>query len=350
MRWLPEFFAPLKSPNNLHFSHPNSHFISLNRFIIMSDTPSDKEFPIFGSTRSQKAKEKDKKKPTQHVPSADANVNTAESHLDMSLILSEIKANGSRLDGITSHLEGIANSVSCLQNSFAALTERVTGAETRLDEAERRILSAEDSAATTEGQLASLKVTVDQLQTKIDDLENRGRRKNLKIGLPEKAEGSSPLSEYLRDMIPKWLDLPADFPALDIERAHRSPTFAPNNPNSVPTPRSILVRFLQFTDKEATLKVALKKTVIHNGSELRFYSDLSAGLLQKRREFATVSKALAARGSTKDSRIRPGLGVCIMERCTCSMIQSQPRLSWTLWATNLVWFEIYTLIFGGINC
>lgn len=157
----------------------------------MSDTPPVKDFPILGSTCSQKAKEKDKKKPTHHAPSADVNINATESHLDMSLILSEIKANGSRLDGITSRLEGIANSVSCLQNSFAALTERVTGAETRLGEAEWRISSLEDSAATTEGQLASLKVMVDQLQTKIDDLENRGCRENLKIvGLPEKAEGS----------------------------------------------------------------------------------------------------------------------------------------------------------------
>lgn len=261
----------------------------------MSDTQSDKDFPIFGSTRSQKAKEKDKKRPTHHAPSADADVNTAESHLDMSLILSEIKANGSRLDGINSRLEGIASSVSCLQNSFAALAERVTGAETRLDEAEQRISSVEDSAATTEAQLTGLKETVDQLQTKIDDLENRGRRKNLKIvGLPERSEGSGPLSAFLRDMIPKWLDLPADFPALDIERAHRSPTFVPNSRN--PAPRSVLVRFLRFTDKEEILKVALKKTVSHNGSELRFYSDLSADLLQKRREFSTVGKALAARG------------------------------------------------------
>lgn len=132
------------------------------------------------------------------------------------------------------------------------------------------------------------------MQTKIDDLENRGRHKNLKIvGLPEKAEGSGSLPAFLGDMIPKWLDLPADFPALDIERAHRSPTFAPNNTNSAL--RSILVWFLRFTDKEEILKVALKKTVTHNGSELRFYF-ISAGLLQKRREFATVSKALAACG------------------------------------------------------
>ncbi|GAA6098394.1 uncharacterized protein LOC113020645 [Tachysurus ichikawai] len=240
----------------------------------MSDTPSDKDFPIFGSMRSQKAKEKDKKRLTHQAPSTDVDINTAESPLDMSLILLEIKANGSRLDRINSRLEGIANSVSCLQNSFAALTERVTGAKTRLDEAEWRISCAEDSAATAEGQLTRLKETVYQLQAKIDDLENRGHRKNLKIvGLPEKSEGSGSLSAFLRDMIPKWLDLPFDFPALDIERAHRSPTFTSNNPNSAP--RSILVRFLWFTDKEEILKVALKKTVTHNGSVLRFYSDVS---------------------------------------------------------------------------
>lgn len=261
----------------------------------MSDTPSDKDFPIFASTRSQKAKEKDTKKPTVHAPSANANTDAADSHRDMSLILSEIKANGSRLDGITSHLEGIANSVSCLQNSFTALSERVTGAESRLEEAERRISSTEDSATSTERQVTDLKTMVDQLQAKVDDLENRGRRKNLKIvGLPEKAEGSGPLLSYLQDMIPKWLDLPVGSSVLDIERAHRSPTFASANPNSAP--RSILVRFLRFADKETILKAAMKKTITHNGSELRFYSDLSAGLLQKRREFGTVGKAFAARG------------------------------------------------------
>lgn len=89
-------------------------------------------------------------------------------------------------------------------------------------------------------------------------------------------------------MIPKWLDLPVQFPVPDIERAHRSPTFAYR------IPRSILVRFLRFTDKEAILKAALKKTITHNGLELWFYSDLSAGVLQKCRAFGPVGKALAA--------------------------------------------------------
>lgn len=44
------------------------------------------------------------------------------------------------------------------------------------------------------------------------------------------------------------------------------------------------------------MKAALKTTITHNGTELRFYSDLSAGLLQKRCEFGAVSKALESHG------------------------------------------------------
>ncbi|XP_067234874.1 piggyBac transposable element-derived protein 4-like [Chanodichthys erythropterus] len=186
---------------------------------------------------------------------AEANGNATEAQSDMALILSEIKANGSRLEGITNRLEGIAGSVSSLQNLFTALTERIEGIETRLTEAEGRISSAEDSAAVSEGQLANLLTKVEQLQSKVDDLENRGRRKNLRIvGLPEGAEGSGPLASFLHS---EMVDLPADSLTLDIERAHRSPSFAPSNTNSAP--RSVLVRFLRFTEKEIVLKAALKK-------------------------------------------------------------------------------------------
>lgn len=263
----------------------------------MSDPVSDKDFPIFSSTRSQKAKEKDKKKTTQPalLVEANANANTTEPQSDMALVLSEIKANGSRLDGITNRLDGIAGSVSSLQSSFVTLSEKIEGIETRLTEAEGRISSAEDSAAESGSQLTKLRAEVEQLQSKVDDLENRGRRKNLRIvGLPEGTEGTDSFASFLRSAIPKWLDLPEDSFTLDIERAHRSPSFAPNNPNS--PPRSVLVRFLRFTEKESILRAALKKTITHEGKELRFYSDLSTSVVQKRREFSSVIKTMASRG------------------------------------------------------
>ncbi|KAL1267104.1 hypothetical protein QQF64_002779 [Cirrhinus molitorella] len=262
----------------------------------MSVSTSDKDFPIFGSTRSHTTREKDKKKTTNPAPSAEANANATEAQSDMALVLSEIKANGSRLDGITSRLEGIAGSVSSLQNSFTALTERIDGIETRLTEAEGRISSAEDSAAVSGGQLANLLIKVEQLQSKVDDLENRGRRKNLRIvGLPEGAEGTGSIVPFLRSSIPKWLDLSDGSFTLDIERAHRSPS-NPNSRNPNSPPRSVLVRFLRFTEKESILRAALKKTVTHEGAEIRFYSDLSTTVLQRRREFSSVVKTLTSRG------------------------------------------------------
>ncbi len=60
--------------------------------------------------------------------------------------------------------------------------------------------------------------TVTQLQAKVDDLENQGRRQNLRIvGLPEKAEGPTPLPQFPRVIIPKWLDLSFDL-RLEIKR------------------------------------------------------------------------------------------------------------------------------------
>lgn len=130
---------------------------------------------------------------------------------------------------------------------------------------------------------------VDMLQLKVDDLENRGRRKNLKIvNLPEKAEGSTSLADFLQTLIPTLVGLPADFPPLEIEHAHRALVPSP--------PRSILVRFLRYSQKEAVLRAALKKRdILYNESKLRFYSDLSAEVLRKRREFDSVGKLMARR-------------------------------------------------------
>lgn len=126
-----------------------------------------------------------------------ANANAAEAQSDMALVLSEIKANGSRLDVKTNRLEGIAGSV--------------------------------------------------------HDLKNRGRRKNLRIVCLPGVEGYGSLVLFLRSSIPKWLDSPT----LDIKRAYRYPPFAPSNLNS--SRRSILVSFLRFTKKEIVLRAALKK-------------------------------------------------------------------------------------------
>ncbi|KAL1246967.1 hypothetical protein QQF64_034288 [Cirrhinus molitorella] len=200
----------------------------------------------------------------------------------------------SRLDMIDSALGDIKTSVASVELSLSNLSNRATDLERRMDEAETRISTTEDCCDNHEAQISTMQKIVGMLQLKVDDLENRGRRKNLKIvNLPEKAEGATSLADFLQTSIPTLVGLPADFPPLEIERAHRALV---SSPDANKPPRSVLVRFLRYSQKEAVLKAALKKRdILYNESKIRFYSDLSAEVLRKRREFDSVGKLMARR-------------------------------------------------------
>lgn len=255
----------------------------------MSETQDPKDFPLFSTSRSQK-----KKKQTASAETSSSSTEQTDT------VLHEIRALSARLgnidgrfDTIERRLDDISTSVSAVHETLSNLSQRVSSNESRLTEAEDRISTTEDTLRAREGEFSTLTRMVTQLQAKVDDLENRGRRKNLRIvGLPEKAERSTPLAQFLRETIPKWLDLSSDL-NLEIERAHRSLAPAPgvNDP-----PRSVLVRFLRYSDRERILQAALKKRhITHDDKQIRFYQDLSADVMKKRREFDAVKKILVDR-------------------------------------------------------
>ena len=64
------------------------------------------------------------------------------------------------------------------------------------------------------------------------------------FGLKEGAEGTRSLQDFIREMLPKWLELSAD-QAPVLERVHR--TLAPAKPNQH---RAVLIRFWKFQDRE----------------------------------------------------------------------------------------------------
>ncbi|KAJ4933765.1 hypothetical protein JOQ06_006576 [Pogonophryne albipinna] len=91
---------------------------------------------------------------------------------------------------------------------------------------------------------------------------------------------------------------------LQIQRAHRSlmPRPASDRP-----PRSIVVNFLQYTTKEMVLKEAWKKRIKFQDRALFFDHDYATEILQKRKEYITIKKALKERGirfQTPLSRLR----------------------------------------------
>uniref|UniRef100_A0A3B5LHZ3 L1 transposable element RRM domain-containing protein n=1 Tax=Xiphophorus couchianus TaxID=32473 RepID=A0A3B5LHZ3_9TELE len=185
---------------------------------------------------------------------------------------------GARLDGIDGTLSEIKISITSVEESLSSLSNRASQLEKRAEEAEERISAAEDRSEDHSSRLAAMEKTVERLLLKVDDLENRSRCNNLKIiNLPEGAEGSTSLVDFLQSALPALVDLPADFPSLEIERAHRALAPAPDPGKP---PRSVLVRFLRFSQREAVLRAALKKRDIrHGGSQLRFYPDLSSEVL-----------------------------------------------------------------------
>ncbi|KAL7851405.1 hypothetical protein AOLI_G00217610 [Acnodon oligacanthus] len=191
------------------------------------------------------------------------------------VLLTEFRVISTRLDArrdtIDGRLDTLTSNLSSLCVALNDLPGKVATNESRLTEAESRISAVEESTGA----------------------HGSGWRKNIKIvGLPKRAEDPVPLSKFLHEILPKWLDLPSDF-ASEMEHSHRSLALDP--PERSP-PWSVLVRFLCYSGKEPDLRAALqKRQVMHEGNQLRFYQDLSADVLRRRRKFSEVRKEFSER-------------------------------------------------------
>ncbi|KAK7895701.1 hypothetical protein WMY93_021026 [Mugilogobius chulae] len=132
------------------------------------------------------------------------------------------------------------------------------------------------------------------LQEKVSDLEGRARRNNIRLyGVPEDTEGTS-MAAFVENLIKRELggDLTVEG-SLGIERAHRA--LGPKPPAGAP-PRSVVVRFLQFTTKEEILRAAWKKTVCINDKRVYFGHDYAVEVQRKRKEYIPIKKALKEKG------------------------------------------------------
>lgn len=76
---------------------------------------------------------------------------------------------------------------------------------------------------------------------------------------------------------------------LVIERAHRigSISFNPG----MGLPRTLIMKFLNFRDKERVLKAArIKGKILYDNEQVRFHPDLSAGVHKMHRSYDEVRK------------------------------------------------------------
>lgn len=176
---------------------------------------------------------------------------------------------GSKLDSVEKRLTEMNGSVTAVERRFADLQEDIVANAKRLTEAESRIGSAEDDLNFTKTQLADAVKRIAHLESKTEGLENYGRRKNLRlVGLPEGAEKSQPMVEYIQHMLPLWLKLDAS-KSFVLERAHR--TLARPKPGQN---RAVIIRFLMFQDREFVFRSSKQLVITHEGHKLFFRTRL----------------------------------------------------------------------------
>ena len=155
------------------------------------------------------------------------------------------------------------SSVDAVQKSFAVLQQDITANAKWLTVAEGRIGDTEDGLQSVKTELTDTAKRIAYLESKTEDLENRARRKNLRlVGLPENAEKTQPMTDYIQRMLPVWLRLDAS-KSFTLERAHR--TLARPRPERS---RAVIIRFLQFQDHEFVFNTSKQRSLTHNGHKI----------------------------------------------------------------------------------
>lgn len=160
----------------------------------------------------------------------------------------------------------------------------------RINMTEERISQTEDDVTSLQGKVKILMKTVETLCDKITEQEDRSRRSNLRlVGLPEKSEGSD-----MCNFLEKWLrhTLGEVFTVCPIiERAHRIGPFDPKSTS----PRVVIMKFLNYRDRETTLRAARKMTEVrYENQRIAFFPDLSTETRKLQQRFNGVKTQLRA--------------------------------------------------------
>lgn len=191
----------------------------------------------------------------------------------------------------------IDDKLSPLVETIYKNTTEIQAACKRLDEAEARLLAVENSAETQEPRIVELEKQVSALTESLDMAENYSRRLNIRVvGLPEDTETGQPV-EFFESWLPRVLKMTTKAGRIKLERAHR--TLAPK-PDPNRSPRSVLLRFHAFRDKQRAMEAARRVSqdggLTYNGARVSFYSDFSSTVIKKRKAYDAVKQRLRERG------------------------------------------------------
>ena len=214
--------------------------------------------------------------------------------------ISTLESFGAKLDNVERSIAEMNSSVDAVKKSFADLQQDITANAKRLAEAEGRIGDTEDHLQSVNTELTDAVKRIAYLESKTEDLENRARRKNLRlVGLPENAEKTQPMTEYIQRMLPVWLELDGT-KSFTLERAHR--TLARPRPGQN---RAVIIRFLRFQDREFVFNTAKQRSLTQDGHKIFFAQDFSAETMKARSQFSAARKKFIDAGTFRGFTLNP---------------------------------------------
>ncbi|XP_039374057.1 protein KRBA1-like isoform X2 [Mauremys reevesii] len=169
-----------------------------------------------------------------------------------------------------------------ISQDFAAMCRDVSSMQSRVAQLERDSRGWTLELAALQKGNKCLSETVRRLESRCQVLENRARRNSLRlVGLPEGAEGGDPVA-FLQRTLPTMLNLPADWPPLEIESARRVHGGARWDPAT--RPRALLFRLLRFSDKLAIMRAVRKRAepLTCGGARVALFPDVCPKLCRRR--------------------------------------------------------------------
>ncbi|CAK7313025.1 LINE-1 type transposase domain-containing protein 1 [Vulpes lagopus] len=127
------------------------------------------------------------------------------------------------------------------------------------------------------------------------DIEDRSRSSNIRlIGIPEKDNKENGAEEIINEIIEEnFPELKDSSPA--VVSAYRIPS---KTDEKRLTPRHILVKFGNSSDKEKILKASRKREITYRGMRIRLTADLSLDTLDARSQWSNIIQILQAKGFT----------------------------------------------------
>ncbi|XP_023370871.1 LINE-1 type transposase domain-containing protein 1 [Otolemur garnettii] len=184
------------------------------------------------------------------------------------------------IKGCHPEVSNIKNSIDDLNSGMDVLEERLNSLEDQIEE------FSQDTIQMTKQMIS---------KERLRDIEDRSRSSNIRlIGIPEKNNHENAAEDIIKEIIDENFPELKKESTLEIVSASRIPSKIDKRK---PTPRHILVKFCNSSDKEKILRASReRKEITYRETRIRLTADLSLDTLDARSKWSAVIKVLQEKG------------------------------------------------------